>query len=219
MTTDVTASQLMWRLVAKDWHLVRGPMIGYALIGLVSLALMSIETQWLFLVGSILLLTVIVIIGAHLVMVTVVNERGQQTLPFIMSLPITYMQYTTAKLAATLGVFLTAWLGVLIAVVVMVLGRDGMPDGLIPYAVIVLSELFIVFALTLSVALISESETWTTVVMTIGNVSISIFMFSIARILRSANTSSVPSPSGIRPRCRSSASRPLSSRSSSRPPQ
>ena len=39
-----------------------------------------------------------VIVGAHMVFGTVVNERGRQTLPFIMSLPVSYGQYTAAKL-------------------------------------------------------------------------------------------------------------------------
>lgn len=182
MTANATAGHLVRRLIAKDWQIVRGPIFAYAVIGMVSLVLMSIQNYMMFIVGSILLLTVLVIVGAHLIMVTVVNERGQQTLPFIMSLPITAMQYTTAKLAANVGVFFGAWLAIVTAIVLLITTREAMPAGLIPFAIIVLNELFIAFALTLAVALISESEAMTTVVMTIGNVSISIFIISIVRI-------------------------------------
>lgn len=182
MNTPLETRSLIGPLVAKDWQLVRGPMAGYAALGLVSLGLLSIDSQLMFTIGAILLLTLVVIVGAHLVMVTVVKERGQQTLPFVMSLPITPMQYTAAKLAANLGMFLAAWAAVLAAVVGLLLASERLPDGLVPYAVIVMSELFIAFALTLAVALISESEAWTVVVMSVGNVSISIFMITLARI-------------------------------------
>ena len=39
-------------------------------------------------------------------MVTVVEERNEQTLPFVMSLPISPMEYTTAKILANLLIFL-----------------------------------------------------------------------------------------------------------------
>ena len=180
--SNATTGQLITRLIAKDWQIVRGPIAAYALIALVSLGLMTVNQYLTFIVGSILLLTVVVIIGAHLIFVTVVNERSHQTLPFIMSLPINFMQYTTAKLLANLGIFFIAWLAIAGSAVLLIAGRDGLPDGMIPYAIIVLVELCIAFTLTLAVALISESEAWTTVVMTIGNVSISIFMITIARM-------------------------------------
>ena len=51
-----------------------------------------------------------------------------------------------------------------------------------PYAVIVLGELFAAFVLVLAVALITESEPWTIVIMTILNIGISMFMFLIGGI-------------------------------------
>lgn len=182
MTTNATTGQIIRILVTKDWQLVRGPIVAYGLLALISLALMFSKIQLLFTVGSILLITVVVIIGAQLVFGTVVNERKQQTLPFVMSLPITYMSYSAAKLITNLGVFLVAWLAIYTAVVVMIATRDDLANGLIPYATIVLIELFIAFALTLAVAIVSESETWSVVVMSVGNVSVSIFMISIASI-------------------------------------
>ena len=44
-------------------------------------------------------------------MATVVEERTDQTLPFVMSLPISAAEYTTAKILANLLIFLIPWAG------------------------------------------------------------------------------------------------------------
>lgn len=195
MTTSASTGRMIRQLVSKDWQLVRGPVMAYGLLALISLALMFLENQLLFTVGSIVLITVVVIVGAQLVFGTVVNERKQQTLPFVMSLPITYMQYSAAKLIANLGIFLVAWLAIYTVVVAMIASRDGLANGLIPFSTIVLLELFIAFALTLAVAIVSESETWSVVVMSVGNVSVSIFIISMASI--PAIGSHIHSPSAV----------------------
>ena len=72
---------------------------------------------------------------------------------------------------------------VLFAVTVaVILTRDNLPDGLVPFAVIALSELFTAFVLTFAVAMISESEAWTIVTMTIFNIGISIFLNLVGSI-------------------------------------
>lgn len=182
MTTNASAGQMVWLLAQKDWQLVRGPMLAYGAIGLTALGLLSLNSELAFTIGMVLLVTVVVIVGAHMVFATVVNERGRQTLPFVMSLPISYGQYTAAKLIANVGIFFVSWLTITAAVVALIGTRESLPDGLIPFAVIVLGELAIAFVLTLGIAMVMESEPWTVVVMSIGNVSISIFMISVARI-------------------------------------
>ena len=180
--SERSAGRLIYLLVRKDWQLIQGPLLGYALISIVSLALLLLDNEILFVAASIVPLTIVVIVGAHLVMVTVVKERQQQTLPFVMSLPITPMQYTLAKLTTNLGLFAVAWLSTGAAATALILASERLPDGLLPYGTIVLLELLLMFVLTLSVAMVTGSEAWTTIMMTIGNVSISIFMLSTAQI-------------------------------------
>jgi len=170
---------ITWQLVKKDWHFNKLPMFGYAILGAVALALINLASGTSFLIGSILLITVVVTVGIHLVFVTVIYERSKQTLPMIMSLPITFMQYTRAKMIANIGVFTLAWLILVAGAVSIILSHEVIPDGMLPFSLIVLGELFVANILILAVAMISESEAWTIVVMAICNVCISIFMFFI----------------------------------------
>ena len=63
----------------------------------VALLLVSNGGEGSFYAGCILLFTVLISLGIHLAMLTVVEERTQQTLPFVMSLPISPRDYTVAK--------------------------------------------------------------------------------------------------------------------------
>ena len=62
-----------------------------------------------FMLGLILLITVLVSISAMLTINLTVLEGREQTLPFVMSLPISYREYTAAKLLGILGIFLIPW--------------------------------------------------------------------------------------------------------------
>ncbi len=170
---------ITWQLVKKDWHFNKLPMLGYALLGVIALALIYLANGTSFLIGSILLITVVVTVGIHLIFVTVIYERSKQTLPMIMSLPITFMQYTRAKMIANIGVFALAWLALLIGAITVITSNAELPNGLLPFSTIILGELFVANVLILAVAMVTESETWTIVVMAVCNVCISIFMFFV----------------------------------------
>ena len=167
------------QVIKKDWHFFRTYLLGYALLSALSLALMAYATEVSFMVGSVLLITVVVTSGIHMTFASVIYERTKQTLPFIMSLPITYMQYTRAKLIGTLGLYGIFWTLLLIVVKVVLQNVDDLPNGLWPFATIILTELFVANLLMLSVAMITESEAWTIVVMAVCNVGISIFMYFV----------------------------------------
>ena len=146
MNKQVSARPVFWQLVRKDWYLVAWPLVALLLAGLASIVVLSINHWMTFLVGSILLISVVVLIGVVLVFGSVVNERSQKTLALVMSLPITAVQYTAAKLVSNVGVFTLAWLVLLGSTVVAILTRDNLPDGLIPFAVIVLGQLYVAYA-------------------------------------------------------------------------
>lgn len=174
-----STGNLIWRLIVKDWTFVRTPMAAYLVLGLIATTLLASEQSLAFYIGTTLLISVVVIVGAHLVFATVVKERSLQTLPLVMSLPITFIHYSLAKLGANIGIFVLAWLPLLVVTLMVIGSRDSIPNGLIPYAVIVLTELFLAFVAVLAVALITESEPWTIVTMSIFNIGVSIFMFVI----------------------------------------
>lgn len=166
------------KLILKDWYFLRGPIIGYLAGGAVALLLICNVGEASFFAGLVLLITVLISTGIHLAMATVVNERKEQTLPFVMTLPISYMEYTTAKILANLLMFLIPWSAVLIAV--LALFTIGNAGGLIPFMVILVTELFATYTLLLSVAIVSESQNWAIGAMVFGNLFFQGFFYWIS---------------------------------------
>lgn len=179
--SNPTQNFMIKAIMYKDWYFNKKLLMLFSLFGLVSVYLLSFKNP-VFNVGLVLLLSIVIIIGALLVFSTVVNERKKQTLPFLMSLPITCMDYTKAKLAFNLSAYFIAWLLLAVATIGVIFYTEHLPNGLIPYALIILIELMIAFILVLATALVSESEVWTIVVQSISNIAISLFMFLIAGI-------------------------------------
>lgn len=173
---------MIWQLIRKDWYFARWPLAGYLVLGLVSVACIASTTPIMHYAGFVLLLSTIVVIGAQLVFGSVLPERSKQTMAFIMSLPLSFRDYTVSKLAGGIGMFLILWLLILGSLVLLIATNDRLPDGVIPFATILFLYLFFAFVLTLSIALVTESEPWTIVVTTICNVSISIFLFAVIGI-------------------------------------
>ncbi len=173
---------LDWNMVLKDWHFVRMPMLGYAVIGVIAAALIGLSSGIALYAGIVLMISVVVIIGVHFVFGTVMSERSKQTLPFMLSLPVTFLQYSRNKMLSNLLGFGIGWLFITLATVVAISVSDQVANGMIPFAVITLGELAVTFVLVLAIAMVLESEAWTIVVLTICNVGISIFMHAIGRI-------------------------------------
>lgn len=170
------------RLVAKDWAFLRGPLTGYLVAGLAALSLIAFGGTAAFNVGSVLLLTTIISLGIHLTMLTVVNERNEHTLTFVMSLPIDVRDYTAAKILANVAIYGAAWAALAVGAVAAIAGRAAVPDGLIPFALTVLLEMFAGYALMLAVALISESMSWTIAAMVVGNLAVQGVMYWVSNV-------------------------------------
>ncbi|MET0553505.1 MAG: hypothetical protein ABW221_10745 [Vicinamibacteria bacterium] len=153
---------LVQRLVQKDWYFMRRPLAAYLVLGAVALFLVSAGSEGTFYAGSVLLFTLLISLGIHLVMLTVVQERTHQTLAFVMALPIAARDYTMAKILANLSIFLIPWLVLTIGTLAILgLGLNGAGRGLVPLAAVLLAEILVAYCLVLAVALVSESESWT----------------------------------------------------------
>ncbi|WP_395373295.1 hypothetical protein [Marinicella sp. W31] len=169
-------------LVMKDWQFNFWPLLAYLVLGLIGLVMLSAESKALFYIGSVLLLSMVIIVSAHLVFTTIIGERQEQNLAFIMSLPVTFMQYTQAKIIANLGAFFTVWLILVLGTLTVIYSAAEIPNGLVVYSMILLLELFAVFALVMSVGLVTESNAITIVVVTVTNIALSMFMFWMSSI-------------------------------------
>jgi ABC-2 type transport system permease protein len=155
------SDSMVMRLVLKDWHFQRSAIAGYLAAGGVALFLTGIGSEGSFYAGTVLLITILITLGIHLAMATVVTERTEQTLPFIMSLPISPREYTTAKILANVVIFMIPWLTLVIGTIAVIAGRSAVPDGLIPFSTVILTEIFAAYMIVLSVAIVSESTAWT----------------------------------------------------------
>lgn len=175
-----TATLRHW--VAKDWSLNRLP-IAVGLLGAVlSLVLVAWPLEGLFYLGSVLLITMVVGTGFTIIMITVVQERTERTLPFVMSMPISVVDYTVTKLVANLLLFFVPWLLITLSTVGVILLRPTLPVGLVPYAVLLLVELLVGYVLVLGIALITESLGWTIAAVVVTNLGIQAFMYYVGRV-------------------------------------
>ncbi|HET9217237.1 MAG TPA: hypothetical protein VFR18_09680, partial [Terriglobia bacterium] len=125
---------------------------------------------------------------------SIVGERKGHNLAFLMSLPISATQYTTAKLLAALGMFLIPWLTLVAGALWLILGSRDLPDGLIPVTLVLVTLPLVGFCVMTCVALVSESEGWAVASTVAVNVSYSFCWTVVASntALRSGFQSATP---------------------------
>jgi hypothetical protein len=113
--------------------------------------------------------------------VLIMNERRKQTLAFVMSLPVSASQYAIAKLATALGMFLVPWLVLVGLALALIVGSDT-PNGIIPLFLVLVLLPLIGFLVTTSVAIVTESDTWSNVTMGAVNISYSFVWITVISI-------------------------------------
>jgi hypothetical protein len=153
---SLVVTQLIW----KDWQLAQTGIaitIGAGAIAL-SITLWGGETA--LVVGGVLFFTPLILIGHMLPLLGMVNERKKQNLVFLMSLPISSIQYTTSKLASGLVLFLIPWLTLVLSAVLLTETRGMIPGGAIPVLLILAFLPFLGFCLITGAVLIGETEGW-----------------------------------------------------------
>jgi hypothetical protein len=168
------------RLILKDWYFLRWAILAYSVTGLLALGITAMGTDATSYAGSILLITVMIAVGFHLVMVTVVSERTEQTLPFIMTLPISPMEYTTAKIGANLLIFLAPWLTLTTGALLLLRTEGARSGALIPFSLIILSELLAAYVLVLTIAIVTESQGWTIFALVLTNLFFQGFLYWVS---------------------------------------
>ena len=148
-------------LVLKDWSFNRIAIGAYLVGGLISLMIMRYGGELGFHLGNVFLLTILLGMGIHMTVTTVVHERKEKTLPFVMSLPISVKEYTTAKLLANLLLFTLPWVTVLVACIFFIMDSSYFANGLIPFVVITMVGIFLGYVLLVGMSLVFESMAWT----------------------------------------------------------
>jgi ABC-2 type transport system permease protein len=151
-------------LVLKDWQLFQKQLAVYVLAGIVALCFLGLAKPWAFYVGSLMLLIVMISSACFSISTSLVVERKEQTLAFVMSLPVSPLDFTVSKLVGNLLTFFVPF-GVLLVGTLAVVLLTPLPDGLFVYTLLIFAYLLFAYAISLAVAMSVESEGWATFAM------------------------------------------------------
>jgi len=171
-------------LILKDWQLYRMPIALSIVGGVMSLAIFQWGGGWegTMVVGSVWFYVALILVGTMLPLVGIVNERKKQNLAFVMSLPISPIQYTTSKLVSTVGMFLVPWLTLTISGLMLVEARGIVPRGSIPMMLILDAMPFVGLCIITGVALVGESEGWGIAANVFCNSSYGLVWYFLSRV-------------------------------------
>lgn len=168
-------------LILTDLRRHSVPILASIAGGGLALALLRVGGEMATILGATLFFVSLVVLGSMLPVSNVVNERKKQTLPFLMSLPLSVTQYTTAKTVSTVAMFLVPWLTLVVASMSFIADRESIPDGMIPTTLILSTLTFFGFCVIAGVALVSESEGWTIAATVVINSSYGIGWYLLVR--------------------------------------
>lgn len=168
-------------LVVKDWQLFQTQLAAYVLAGIVALAFLGLAKPWAFYVGSLLLIVVLVAVACFAISTSLLNERKEHTLAFVMSLPVSPLDFTVAKLAGNLLTFLVPYAVIGLGTLAVIL-TTPLPDGLVVLALLLFGHILLAYCASLAVAMQVESEGWNTFVMIASNLLINPFLMLIGQI-------------------------------------
>ena len=164
-------------LVLKDLFLSRRPLFAYFVAGLASSAVACLPEPTLAFVGFILVITVAIAAGIHLIGTLLLAETTDQTRLFVMSLPISLLDYSIGKISVVLTTYLIPWTAMFacLTMATFVLDKRG--------SVVVLPAIFLyllgAFMLQLVTAVVSESVGFTICVMVGCNVGLNVLMMKL----------------------------------------
>lgn len=168
-------------LMIKDWQLFQKQLAAHLLGGIVALAFLGMAKPWAFYIGSLLLIILLVAVACFAVSTSLLVERKEQTLAFVMSLPVSPLDFTVAKLAGNLLTFLVPFL-VMALFTAIIIFSTPLPDGLVVLAALVFGHVLVAYCISLAVAMQVESEGWNLFAMIGSMVLINPFLMLIGQM-------------------------------------
>jgi ABC-2 type transport system permease protein len=169
------------KLIAKELYVNRWFMLAAALAGLLSVLAVVVSNYSLaaFNIASITWLTTIIAWGVMLAIYGISNERKENTLQFVLSLPLSPAEYVRAKVAGLLLTYVVPWLIASGAALALVALAPQVPDGMLPYVTLLCVFLLANFAVVMCGALHARSDAWVAAVIIVTNMMVSLFMFAV----------------------------------------
>ena len=171
-------SIVMRKLVAKELYVYRWFMVATAAAAVLSVFAASFG-EASFNVAAITWLTTVIAFGVMLAIYGISNERKENSLLFVLSLPISPAQYVRAKLIGLVLTYLIPWLVASGAALALVFVAPGVPDGMAPYVVLLSMFLFANFTVVMCGALHARTDAMVAAIIIITNMMVSLFMFAV----------------------------------------
>jgi ABC-2 type transport system permease protein len=168
--------QMVGILFLKDLFLSRRMLTAYLLGAIVSVAVSMVPDKTLSFLGFILAVTVAIGMGMHMIGELILDERKSHTLAFVMSLPVSALEYTLAKISVVLVTYAIPWTVMTVGLMVLTLILPSAKDGSIPATLAVFLLLLASFVIQMATAVITESIGATIAVLVAGNVFLNLFM-------------------------------------------
>jgi ABC-2 type transport system permease protein len=159
MNTRKSDFQMIETLIIKDWQIYQKQLAAYMIGLLVGLTLVGLSKTWSFYIGGLLLMVMLICVGGFAIQSSLLNERKEHTLAFVMSLPVTPMTYYWSKLLANVAIYLVPFTLVVGGTIFLVLFTP-LPDGLLIWMLLIFGFLATNFFVSLCAALVVESEGW-----------------------------------------------------------
>lgn len=172
-------AQAIQILFLKDLFLSRRWLFGYLAGGLLSAGVSFLPGESSGFIGFILMATVTIAAGIHMIGVLLLAEQVDMTRTFVMSLPVSLLDYSIAKISVVFVTFLIPWLGILTSLAVLAFVVPGAKPGVVAFLVPVFLFMLAGFCMQLVTAVISESTGWTIVVVVLGNVLLNVFLMNL----------------------------------------
>jgi ABC-2 type transport system permease protein len=169
----VTRKLIAKELFVNRWFISIGTIAGVASV------LICATSKLGFNIGSLTWITTIVALGVMLALYGIMNERKENSLLFVLSLPVSIPDYVRAKQLGLLICFLIPWFASSAAAVILVTTNPDTPRGLLPYLILLCLFLLTNYSLVLCGALQATSEAMVTAVVIVTNMAVTLFMFLI----------------------------------------
>jgi len=175
-------SPLTRKLIARELHMHRWIIGGTLFAGLAALGLVARGGHVNFNIGFLIWLTTIVAFGVVVAMFGIATERKERVMNWVLSLPIAHGDYVRIKVLALLLCFFVVWFVLSAAAVGLVIAMADLPDGLLPFTVLLCAFLLGNYSFVVCSALHLHSEGPMTLVIVVHNIAITLFMFAVTAI-------------------------------------
>jgi ABC-2 type transport system permease protein len=175
----VTAS-ITRQLALKDFYIARWTLVGSLVAGLASIAVTPLSPA-AFYVGAVCFVCVLVVLTIFMVMTGVMQEKKENVLAFLLSLPVSTTEYWWIKIAVNVAMYAGSWL-ILTVAALLTIHLSDIPNGLIPFTLAIAAYAFSYYSVLLAVAVATESLAWTTTVIVIGNISVNFIIPFVFRL-------------------------------------